>query len=428
MKHFCPCRLVWLPAGVVLAVALAGCKREDEPRRFQVPVEKTETPAHGFGAEGMPPHGMGAEGMPTHGMDSKVSMFPPTEEPGLACDTPKGWVRGRTGGMRKAAFVVQDGDRKVEITAIDLPLGAGAASGAGAPLPNVNRWRGQIKLPEITQAELDKSLRPIRVADVDGSYVELLGPESEVPRQAILGVLAIRGEKAWFFKLWGDADLALREKSHFEEFVKSVRFDTPASQGAPPAAVGADSGGPDKRGDSVAPKSAEGSSGAPKSAKGSSSAPKSAESSTAPAEYDVPKGWTSSEVAGVLRAAFEVTDGERKGEVTVMELPGRVQPLLPNVNRWRRQVKLAEITQADLEKALQPRPAGGVDGQYLELVGPEGAKPREAMLVVLAFKNGKSWLFRLKGDADLALREKERFLGFVKSFKLSSADQEKNGK
>jgi hypothetical protein len=60
-------------------------------------------------------------------------------------------------------------------------------------------------------------------------------------------------------------------------------------------------------------------------------------------------------------------------------------------------------------------------------VGPEDAKPRLAMLIVLVNHEGKSWMFRMTGDADLALREKEGFHGFLKSFKLPTGDKPKNG-
>lgn len=138
--------------------------------------------------------------------------------------------------------------------------------------------------------------------------------------------------------------------------------------------------------------------------------------------YDTPEGWTPTEAGGVRRAAFEVVSGTHKVEVTGMQLPGQVEALLPNVNRWRRQVQLGQITQADLEKMIKPLPVAGTDGSYVELVGPEGAKPRLAMLAVLATLDGKSWLFRMIGDADLALREKQHFEGFVRSVKLPSAD------
>jgi hypothetical protein len=137
---------------------------------------------------------------------------------GLKYDVPEGWKPGKSGGLRKAAFEVQADDQHVEITVIDL------AEAAGEVLPNVNRWRGQVKLGETTDAELKQEARSIEVGGVRGTYVELIGPESASPRQTILGVIAIHGGKSWFIKLQGDTELAAREKGRFEEFVKSVRF------------------------------------------------------------------------------------------------------------------------------------------------------------------------------------------------------------
>lgn len=365
MNTIWPHRLTRLAAGVVLAGTLAGCASKDEPRRYQEPQEKT------------------AESAPD--MGTRAPMTPrPSGGPTLVYATPKGWVSGNVGGMRKAAFVVQDGDRKVEVTAIDL------AAQSGTLLANVNRWRGQIQLPEITQSELDKAASRIQVADVEGNYVELLGPEGTKSRQAILGVVAMRGEQVWFFKLWGDAELALREKTRFQEFVKSISFVAPKSGGSPSVLVKDGSG-------------------------------------SQPPEYDAPEGWTPSDAGGAGRAAFHVADGDRKVEVTVVELPGSVEKLLPNVNRWRQQIHLDQTTQVEMEKTLKPIQVAGLAGKYIELVGPEGTKPRLAMLVVLVSHDGKSWLFRMTGDADLALREKDRFQGFAKSFKLPAADKGKNG-
>ena len=136
MNLICPYRPVSLIVAGVLACTLVGCAPQDEPRRNQVPKEKA------------------AEAAPNAGT-TVPSVAPPTSDgPRLTCDTPQGWTPGSAGGMRKLAFVVQDGERKVEITAIDL------AASAGGLLPNVNRWRGQIQLGEITQEELDKAVTP----------------------------------------------------------------------------------------------------------------------------------------------------------------------------------------------------------------------------------------------------------------------------
>ena len=44
----------------------------------------------------------------------------------------------------------------------------------------------------------------------------------------MLVVLATDQDRSWFFKMFGDSELVLREKEHFEAFVKSVTF-VPAS-------------------------------------------------------------------------------------------------------------------------------------------------------------------------------------------------------
>ncbi|MCU0873960.1 MAG: hypothetical protein MUE50_16610 [Pirellulaceae bacterium] len=360
MNFICPYRPLSMILAGMLVCALVGCAPQDQPRRNPVPQE--ETP----------------ESAPNAGTTVPSEARPASEASRLACDTPQGWTPGSTGGMRKLAFEVQDGERKVEITAIDLAVSAGGL------LPNVNRWRGQIQLSEITQEDLDKAVKPIPVAGVEGQYVELVGPKDADPRQAILGVVALLGERAWFFKLSGDADLALREKERFAEFVKSVRFVTPAQAGS--TAVATTPAGGESR-----------------------------------LVWDAPDGWLADEAGGMGRAAFHVTEGDQNVEINVLELAGSVEMLLPNVNRWRRQIQLEEITQTELEKTVTPIQVAGMEGHYVELLGPEDAQPRPAALRVVVSHQGKTWLFNMTGDADMVLREKERFLGFVRSARFGPA-------
>ena len=132
----------------------------------------------------------------------------------LTYEVPDGWSPGRVGGFRKAAFEVTDGDRRAEVTVIDL------AAGAGNLLPNVNRWRGEIGLGPTTEEAVREELQTIPVADTEGLYVHLVGAE-----EATLGVIVIRGEKSWYLKMRGEKSLVEREKPRFEEFVRSVEFE-----------------------------------------------------------------------------------------------------------------------------------------------------------------------------------------------------------
>ena len=138
-------------------------------------------------------------------------------------ESPQGWKAGKVSGMRQAAFEVVDGEQKIEVTAINLPVSGGDR------LSNVNRWRDQLGLPAITQSELEQSLNTIEVDGSPAEFVEIVGSESEGAEQAVLGAIIDRNQKTWFFKLMGDAELAQREREAFQEFVRSVKFRGPTA-------------------------------------------------------------------------------------------------------------------------------------------------------------------------------------------------------
>lgn len=358
--------------GGVFALLLPGCSRDEEISSYEAPVDETPDPVHPMGAT--TPDGA-----------------PPSASPGFTYERPEGWAAGEVKGMRKAAFVVEDGDQKVEITVIDL------AAAAGLWLPNVNIWRQQIQLGESTAEELTEATSPIEVAGIQGQFVELLGPEDAEPRQAILAVMAVRGPKSWFFKLKGDADLALAEKERFQQFVKSVKFE--AAEGGNPMS-------PHGIGKSMSPPG-----GKPMSPHGGG---------TSPLAYDAPEGWAPGVVRGMRKAAFRVQDGDQKVEITAIDLAASAGDVLPNVNRWREQVKLDKVTEEELQKTVRPIRVMGADGHYVELLGAEDAERRQAILGAMAVSDGKAWFIKMSGDAELALREKERFRNFVKSIRMKT--------
>jgi len=140
---------------------------------------------------------------------------------GIKYKTPEGWQEESASGFRKASFKVADGDKLLDISVSDL------AAQAGELLPNINRWRQQVKLPEVTQEELEKQLQPIDFGgDVKGDLVELVGEAQDGSgKETILGAIAVHGDKAWFVKARGSAELAEREKEKFEQFVRSIQFE-----------------------------------------------------------------------------------------------------------------------------------------------------------------------------------------------------------
>ncbi len=128
---------------------------------------------------------------------------------------PDEWSVGQPNAISLLAFKVTDGDKQAEIT---------VSTAGGQWLANVNRWRGQLGLPPIDEAQLAKETKKIETLGANGYFVEIVGPESAARRETILGVQAEAGGRTWFVKLRGDAALAHREKNNFESFVKSLRL------------------------------------------------------------------------------------------------------------------------------------------------------------------------------------------------------------
>jgi hypothetical protein len=155
---------------------------------------------------------------PLDAMQTGPLMEPPGNATPFSCTAPSEWTATEAGGIRRAAFVVGEGPQKAEITVVNLP------QSGGARLANVNRWRKQIELSDITSDQLAGDLVEIPLADTRGDYIELFGPADSVPRQAILATLVDVAGNTWFFKLKGPAELAERERDRFRAFVQSAKF------------------------------------------------------------------------------------------------------------------------------------------------------------------------------------------------------------
>lgn len=125
-------------------------------------------------------------------------------------EKPDAWPLGPDIPFSLLGFQVTDGDETVVISV--TPAGGGL-------LPNVNRWRAQVKLQPIEQDELDKQIKKLEAGDVTFDYIQLVGAE-----RSILAAVGTNKGQMWFVTLKGDKQLAARETENFEKFVKSMRF------------------------------------------------------------------------------------------------------------------------------------------------------------------------------------------------------------
>ena len=138
----------------------------------------------------------------------------------MTYDKPAEWREGPPNSFRLASFVVEENGQTAEITVI--PLGPAA----GSLLDNVNRWRGQINLPPISQVELDAAVTQISVDGNEGNYVRISDPAAEV-ENSILAVIVPQSHQTVFIKMIGPQELVQAHTNAFEQFVRSIRLAKP---------------------------------------------------------------------------------------------------------------------------------------------------------------------------------------------------------
>jgi hypothetical protein len=164
-------------------------------------------------------------------VDAGVSVDEPASAP-FTSKAPDAWQSQPASGMRKAAFLVKDGDRSAEVTAIDL---VASAPSVANPLENVNRWRGEIGLEPVKQDQLAGIVQKIEVDGNPVDYVELIPDASKKAEsradEATLAAIVPVGKTIWFFKMRGDRDLVAAQRDKFRSFLESVRFASDGGAG-----------------------------------------------------------------------------------------------------------------------------------------------------------------------------------------------------
>ena len=119
------------------------------------------------------------------------------------------------------------------------------------------------------------------------------------------------------------------------------------------------------------------------------------------------------------KAAFAVEDGSRSVAITVVVTEGAMAAdIAANVNRWRGQFGLPAADAKDISAIVNPIQIGGTAGSYVEIIGPKDPGPQQAVYGAIAPRSGKVWSITMRGDAELAARERQRFEAFVKSIQF----------
>jgi hypothetical protein len=135
-------------------------------------------------------------------------------------EVPAGWQEQPPTAMRLASFLVTGANgEKADISVTRL------MSAGGGLLPNVNRWRGQVGLPPVDEAGLEKLITTQELAGMKIMVVDLAGRSVESGQQArLVAAIVPRSGATWFYKMFGDDQFVAQQKSAFTKFVESARY------------------------------------------------------------------------------------------------------------------------------------------------------------------------------------------------------------
>jgi hypothetical protein len=316
--------------------------------------------------------------------------------PALKWKLPTGWEEVAPGEMRVASFHVRgEAGKQADVSVVPLP------GMAGGDLNNVNRWRGQVGLAPVSEDELSKLAQAV---EVGGQSAQLYDQAGENPssgeKTRILAAVLHREGTAWFFKMTGDDALVGQQKPAFIEFLKSISFQAPVAQVAqselPPNHPPIDSVAP------VAPAAAA-----------------SAGSEQGRPVWQVPGAWQETSGGGFLVAKFLVSGADNvQAAVNVSMSAGEGGGLAGNVNRWRGQLGLGQLSEEEISKLVTPVDTAGGKAMLVDMTGTDPRSNQKARLVgAIVPQADRTWFYKLMGNEQLVAQQKDAFTKFVQTAK-----------
>lgn len=130
--------------------------------------------------------------------------------------------------------------------------------------------------------------------------------------------------------------------------------------------------------------------------------------------WTAPESWRAVPGERPMRlATYEIPDTNGPVEVAITRFPGDVGGMLANVNRWRGQIGLAPLSEADLPALLEHFENPGFVGAFMHLKGPQ-----QHMLAASIHEPAASrtWFVRVTTTPDVAERVKPQVEAFARTF------------
>jgi hypothetical protein len=262
-------------------------------------------------------------------------------------------------------------------------------------LANVNRWRGQLQLPDIGPQQLAEVSheskagdRPITIVDMKGQFKS--GGMAPPFAGGAVGPRATPGKGP-------------NQARNLPDGHPPVDLNPNLPAGHPPVDAAAQPRG-------AVP---------PPSDKGAEDVPK----------FVVPSSWKQEPGTGMSKVDFAIADGPQQARVKFIVFRATEGPMiadpLSNINRWRGEVGLEPIQKDALAGASESIEIDGKPAMFAPMI-PDAAKPdqpkaTQATLAAIVRSGDQVWFIKMMGSRDLVAARKDEFKTFLKSIKFPHA-------
>jgi len=148
--------------------------------------------------------------------------------PGLSARwaKPDGWSEQPVSEMRLGSFKVNGPDAaSADVSVTAFP------GDAGGLVSNVNRWRGQLELPQLEENQLRQTIQQREIQGAPVYFVDLQTVENSPKPSRILGAVMERPDRTWFVKMTGPPALLESQRQNFFDFVTSFQFENSDQSG-----------------------------------------------------------------------------------------------------------------------------------------------------------------------------------------------------
>jgi len=367
----------FLSAALPVAAGLLGCDREKGIRAYNAP--KTEAPAvDSAGA---------TAGRSSEPAGSAAGMGFPAD---LRWTLPAGWMQVPLPATRSPmspviANIQIAPDSQLLLTISRMPAGQSVYE-------NVKRWAGQLKMQPPSQDNLDGVVSRI---DATGAPADIIDLKNTQAGQEMLGAIVPHDSDTWIFKLAGPAGAVTEQKSRFNDFVRSIRFDSsspaPAVSGTNPP---------------LAPASA---------AASENGATAGGQQGIAGAQWTLPADWTAQASASPF-GLLTIHAGNGNVQIKVSKFASLGGGAGLNVTRWRGEVGLEPVDDAHADPG-QKTDMGGRTWTLHDYTGPANGGTRE--IVASTVSPQGTWFFKMFGPTDAVAAQKAQFDKFLAGIRFA---------